>query len=146
MKHNLWFYYYVLTAMLASINIFILSVNLLMLIPYPFISSLLIVVSTIVFFVVFIGLLVLCISVAIQADSTIPPRQMSEWERLRVCLVVLVSMVLFTVGLWSLAQYEELTSRPLVMVGIMLTGRDLLIFSVVFAFSSLPQDALLRSR
>ena len=143
-EHNMWFYYYCLTGMLGSVYGYILAVNLCLLIPYELISRLLVIVSSAVFGIAFFGLLILCVAVEWHANSIIPPRQLNSDEQFYLTLTVCVLNTLFIVGILILAQFEALTSRPLVMVGITLTGIDLMIFSLFFVYSYyLPENKLL---
>ena len=145
-EHNMWFYYYCITGMLGSIYGFILAVNLCNLIPYRLIAFLFLLVSAAIFAITFVGLMVLCIAVAKLTDSTIPPRQLNSGEQFCVIFTVCASFILIMVGISILTQFEALSSRPLVMVGIVLTGIDLIIFSVFLVFSCLPQNKLIVAR
>ena len=134
LKHNYWFYYYVITAMLASIYIFILSVNLFMLIPYSSISKVLIGISTFIFFATFIGLMVFMIYIDGYTESIIPTDPLPTEI---IVGFICVPMVVFLVGITILAQYEL---RPLIMVGISLIGIDLIIFWHILGLSHHSQN------
>lgn len=118
-KHNYWVYYYIITAMLASIYIQILAVNLFLIIPYPSISLFFIVVSTLVFFGTFIGLMVLMGYIERKAMEVVPQCPLSEST---IILCTGVPMALVFIGIAIIAQFEQ---RPLVMVGLSLLGIDL---------------------
>ena len=130
LRHNYWFYYYSITALLASIYIFILSVNLFMLIPYSFISGLFITISTLIFFATFVGLIALIVYVDIQSQSVVPQ---SAVNTSTTVFFIFVPIFIFIVVMYIIAMYEQ---RPLVMVGIMLLGIDLLIFWYILGISN----------
>lgn len=128
-RHNYWFYYYTMTALLASIYIFILLVNLFLLIPYSLISGFFILVSVVAFFATFIGLICFMVYIDGVTEAIVSTRPLSEGMAI---LFIGVPMAIFLLGIAILAQYEQ---RPLVMVGAMLFGIDLLIYCCIYAFS-----------
>ena len=129
-KHNYWFYYYVMTAMFASIYIFILSVNVFrFIIPYHFIFMFLVIVSTLIFFGSFIGLIILIVYVSTETNLVVPESPMSVG---RAIIFIAVPMVLFVFVITTLAQFIQ---NPLVMVGLVLLGIDLILFWYFYGVS-----------
>ena len=143
-EHNMWFYYYCLTGMLVSAYGYILALNLCILIPYELIARLLEIVSGAIFGTAFFGLLILCVALEMHANSIVPPRQLNSDELSCLAFTACVLVILVTVGIWILAQFEALTSRPLVMAGITLTGMDLSVFGLILVYSyCFPENKLL---
>ena len=127
--------------MLASLYIYLLLGKLIFLtIPKESLFFLpLFVGSTVTFFVVFIGLMCYMIYVDAECSAEVPQASSSSAT---VVIYVVIPVLLYFVGLITVVQYIQ---TPLVLVGLMLLGIDLLIFCYFFGKMREPSYAVIKA-
>ena len=141
LKHNYWFYYFVITGMLASLYIYLLLGKLMVLtIPEESLFFLpLLFGSMVMFLVVFIGLMCYMIYVEAKCLAEVPQASSSSAT---LVIYVGIPMVLYIIGLITVVQYIQ---TPLVLVGLGLLGIDLMIFCYIFGIMREPSYAVIKA-